>query len=174
MSHLNRSHSKLRFVISLLAFTAMAFLLASCWNGGGPKTNTNTNTNTNAPTEGPSPSGGKAAGLSLNYQNKFNMNQDTVGEDITVVFGGSRKLGPGEVEKAGDNFKEEVKGNSKSVISKFVTFLNEGNWDVWIAFPPGNQQTHCPFSIEVKSQPSNAVTFVWNESNSFDKCETTY
>ena len=69
----NMSHSKLRFVISLLAFTAMAFLLASCWSGGGPKTNTN------APTEGPSPSGGNLAGLSLNYQNKFNSNQETLG-----------------------------------------------------------------------------------------------
>ena len=162
------SHSKLRFVISLLAFTAMAFLLASCEKCGG------SGTNINAPTEGTSPSPGKVGGLSLNYQNLFNMKQETTGKDIPVIFGGSRKLGPGEIEGTGDTFKEEVTGNSKFVISKLVPFLNVGSWDVWIAFPPGNQQTHCPLPIEVKSDPTNAVTFVWNESNSFDKCNSTY
>jgi hypothetical protein len=152
------SQSKLRFVISLVAFTSTAFLLVGCgdWGGFSP--------------------GGQGS-FNLYYSNKFDQTGDDVGGaqppvDVSVVWDGSRLVGSGSTG-AGDTFNQNTTWTGVATdpwsTNTIVTNLNPGSWKLSVTVN-GLLMACKQEGFELVAGTTVVVVFDVNEENVFTGC----
>jgi hypothetical protein len=158
------SNSKLRFVITLVAFTGAAFLFPGCqgWLGSEP-----------------SPSSGNQGAFFLEFNNKFDQPGDDVGgaktqTDVPIVWAGSRQLGPEESQTAGDTFNISSTWHGFATdpwyTTTLATKLNPGNWNLSVTVNGQLMTCQAPIGLPPGPGPAVSVTFPVNETGVFIGC----
>ena len=160
------SHATLRFVKSLIALAAIAFL-AGCPGGSG---NLNTSGNANST----STEGTKGAFfLSYDQQHDPSKDVDPSLEKIALVWEGARQLGPGESKATEDTFKasDNPEVHSADPWKSSPTMapnLNAGIWDISLTVQGGPAMV-CN-SIKLDAGANKSLTFVLDKDGKFSGC----